>query len=303
MITIIVAKKSGFCLGVKRALDMAYKEASTSNEPVFTFGPLVHNDQVISYLENLGIERIDRVEDAPPGSHIILRSHGVGPNVIEKIKSRGLTIIDATCIKVKNVQDFAKSLKEGGYALIILGAPDHPEIKAIREYVEDKALVIETLDEIIDPLFDPVPEKVGLVCQTTLSFKFFEEAVAKIKLQIPHLEVHNTICGATEKRQKEARKVAENVDLMLVIGSPVSSNTSKLAELCSCYSMMKQIETEKDIDKNWLHKDMSIGVSAGASTPDWIIKNVLEDIIKFGTEIDNDVKVINGDRYLCMPGK
>lgn len=295
---IIVATKSGFCLGVKIALDLAYQEATTSDYPVYTLGPLVHNNQVIEYLEALGIERLDDVDEAPPGSHVIIRSHGVGPQIVQKIESRGLTLIDATCKKVKNVQDFARGLKEGGYALIILGAPEHPEIVAIREFVEDKALVINSIEEIVEPLFDPIPEKVGLVCQTTLSYQFFEEAVEKIKKQIPHLEVHNTICGATNTRQKQAREVANDVDLMIVIGSPVSSNTSKLAEVCSKLSVVRRIETEDDLDKNWFSENMKIGITAGASTPDWIIKRVLEDLVEIGEEIDGSVEIVNGEKYM-----
>jgi len=300
---VIVADKAGFCQGVKRALDLAIKEATQSPEPVYTFGPLVHNNQVITYLEDLGIERIDEALQAPPGSHVIIRSHGIGPLDMEKLEEQELTIIDATCVKVKQVQDFAKSLIERGYALIVLGAPEHPEIKAIREYINDRALVIHSLDEIIEPLFNPIPEKVGLVSQTTLSKIFFDQAVEKIRKQIPNLEVHNTICGATETRQEEARKVAERSDMVIVIGSPFSSNTSRLAEVCVEHVPVKKIETEEDISEEWFTKNMTVGVTAGASTPEWVIKQVLKVIISIGEMLDGECEVINGDMYLTKDNK
>jgi len=294
---ILIAQKAGFCQGVKRALDLAIREATQSADPVYTFGPLVHNDQVISYLEDLGIERIDEADEAPAGSHVIIRSHGIGPSDFEKLKAQGLMIIDATCIKVKQVQDFARSLIDGGYALIILGAPGHPEIKAIREYVNDRALVIHSLDEIKKPLFNPIPEKVGLVCQTTLSEKFFEDAVKKISEQIPNLEVHNTICGATHTRQHEAREVAGKSSLVIVIGSPFSSNTGRLAEVCSELAPVRKIETEADIKKEWFEKDMVVGVTAGASTPEWVIKQVVKELVEIGEMLDGKAEVINGEPY------
>ena len=295
---IIISKKAGFCQGVKRALDLAISEAPKSDEPVYTFGPLVHNNQVISYLEDLGIERIENVDDAPTGSHIIIRSHGIGPHDLAEIMSRDLEIIDGTCGKVKTVQTFAKNLFEKGYSLIILGEPDHPEVKAIREYIKDKALVINSLDEIVEPLYEKVPEKIGLVCQTTLSLGFFDAAVEKIKKQIPHIEVHNTICGATHRRQQEAREVALIVDLMIVIGSPVSSNTTKLAELCSEITRIKKIETQDEIDENWFESNMKIGVTAGASTPDWIIMLVIKKLMEISRSIDGDVTIENADHYI-----
>lgn len=295
---IVISEKAGFCQGVKRALDLAYQEATQSSEPVYTLGPLVHNDQVISYLEDLGIEHIESVEEVPPSSHIIIRSHGVGPKILEKMKARGLTVIDATCIKVRNVQNFAKSLWERGYSLIILGAPDHPEVKAIREYVNDEALVINSLDEIVDSLYDPVPEKIGLVCQTTLSHKFFEAAVKEIKKQIPHIEIHHTICGATHKRQNEAKKVAEDVDLMIVIGSSFSSNTSKLAELCTEFTTVIRIETQDEIKEDWFRPNMTVGVTAGASTPEWIIQQVIRELVRIGEGLDGEIEIINADKYI-----
>lgn len=295
---IIISKKAGFCQGVKRALDLAISEATRSDEPVYTFGPLVHNNQVISYLEDIGIDRIENVDDVPTGSHIIIRSHGIGPHDLAEIMSRDLKIIDGTCGKVKTVHTFAKNLNEKGYSLIILGEPHHPEVRAIREYVKDKALVINSLDEIVEPLYDVVPDKIGLVCQTTLSLGFFDAAVEKIKKQIPHLEVHNTICGATHRRQEEARKVAENVDLMIVIGSPVSSNTSKLAELCSEITTIQKIETQDEIDESWFDNNMKVGVTAGASTPDWIIMHVIKALMEISQKLDGDVTIENASHYV-----
>jgi len=295
---IIISKKTGFCQGVKRALDLAINEATKSEEPVYTFGPLVHNSQVISYLEDLGIESIDRVDDVPAGSHIIIRSHGIGPNDLREITSHNFEIIDGTCGKVITVQTFAKDLDEKGYSLIILGEPEHPEVRAIREYVNDKALVLSSLDEIVEPLYEQIPEKIGLVCQTTLSLEFFNAAVKKIRMQIPHIEVHNTICGATRRRQQEAREVAKLVDLMFVIGSPVSSNTSKLAELCGEITMVKRIETQDDLDENWFESRMKIGVTAGASTPDWIIMRVIKKLMEISRSIDGDVEIENAANYI-----
>ena len=295
---IIISKKAGFCQGVKRALDLAISETTQSEEPVFTFGPLVHNNQVISYLEDLGIERIDRIEELPIGSHIIIRSHGIGPKDLEKIKARNLMIVDGTCGKVKKVQNIAKGLYEKGYSIIILGAPKHPEIKAIREYVNDEALVINSLADIKNPIFEKTPEKIGLVCQTTLSHAFFDMAVEKISSQIPHIEIYNTICGATHTRQNEARAVAEKVDLVIVIGSPESSNTAKLAELSVEITNMHLIEMQEELEESWFSEGMKIGITAGASSPAWIIKEVINRIMEIGRKLDGKVEVENASQYL-----
>jgi len=278
---ILVAEKAGFCLGVERAINMVMSAVRESGSPIYTYGPLIHNPQVVSYLESLGVKVADNIDDIPDGSRVVIRSHGIGPGDRAALDSKPLEIIDATCMFVIKAQRMASELVHDGYKVIILGEKDHPEVKALMEYANKEALIASTLDEL--PTFTDPPEKLGVICQTTLNTEFFQKAIRRLKAQVPNLVVRNTICDATVKRQTAARDIADEVDAMVVIGGKQSSNTRKLTDICRDRGVdTYHIETPKELRKGWFLGRRRIGVTAGASTPDWMIEEVIRAIGDFG---------------------
>ena len=274
VLEIITAKEAGFCFGVQRAVDLAIdsvKEHKDKN--VYTLGPIIHNPQVVEKLENLGIKAVNSVNDIEDGI-IIIRSHGVEPKILEKARERDLHIINATCPFVKNAQTYAKKLINEGYQTLIFGEEDHPEVRGIYGATEKEAVVLGEIDELdsID-----LKKRVGIVAQTTKSPVSFKKLISKIVIEVNELKVYNTICNTTETRQSSASDLAEDVDAMFVIGGYNSANTNRLAEICkNTNTPTYHIETAEDIEWQWLENKNKIGITAGASTPDWLIKEVIE---------------------------
>jgi small subunit ribosomal protein S1 len=278
---ILVADKAGFCLGVERALNMVLSTILRKGSKLYTYGPLIHNAQVVNYLDSLGVTEVDRIEDIPPGSRVVIRSHGIGPTERKMMEERNFEIIDATCMFVIKAQRMASELYQQGYKIIILGLKDHPEVKALRDFVHDEAMIASSMDEL--PVFKTPPEKLGVICQTTLNTEFFEKAIEFLRKQVPNLVVKNTICDATEKRQKAARDIADEVDAMIVIGGRHSSNTRKLTDICLDRGVdTYHIETVDELRPGWFLGRRRIGVTAGASTPDWLIEDLIKAIQDFG---------------------
>jgi len=291
---ILVAEKAGFCMGVERALNMVMLAVGEEKGPIYTYGPLIHNPQVVSYLESLGVQVAERIEDIPEGSRVVIRSHGIGPTELERMKERRLEIIDATCMFVKKAQRMASELYRDGYKVIILGHKDHPEVRALRDFVHDEVLIAGSLDEL--PTFDEPPEKLGVICQTTLNTEFFEQAVKRLEARVPNLVVRNTICDATAKRQQAARDIAEEVDAMIVVGGRHSSNTRRLTDICRDRGVdTYHIETPKELRKGWFLGRKRIGVTAGASTPDWMIEEVIRAVQDFGFQRREGKSVVSDD--------
>lgn len=271
----MIAKSAGFCFGVKRAMDMALEAAKKYPPPLYSLGPLIHNPQAVEYLERSGIKVKDRVEQIPKGT-VILRSHGVLLRDMEKIKKKGLRVIDATCPIVKRAHFFAKFLRRNHYALLIVGDAHHPEVEAIRSYLDREVEVIEKLEGLsgLGPW-----KKLGIIAQTTQSFELFKEVVAASLSRAEEVRVFNTICHATTLRQKEAVEIAKKVEGMIVIGGYNSGNTQRLAGICrEVQPETYHIETAKEIDPKWLWERERIGLTAGASTPSWIIQEVEKEI-------------------------
>jgi (E)-4-hydroxy-3-methyl-but-2-enyl pyrophosphate reductase len=282
---VFIAKKAGFCAGVERALDIVMRKAHDNDRtPVFTYGPIIHNPHVVKRLAALGIKATDNINKIPPGSYLVIRSHGIGPTERNLIKDQGLKIIDATCVHVKRLQQIVCDLYGAGYKLVILGLKDHPEIKALRDFVGDDCIIANSMEEL--PVFTENPGKVGVVAQTTLSTEFFEKAVRHFLDQpIDDLAIKETICYATIKRQEAAKELAGQVELMIVIGGLNSSNTKKLAEVCISNGVTTyQVESPDDIKDEWLEGIQNIGLTAGASTPDWMIDHVVRDLEEKGYE-------------------
>ena len=274
----ILAQKAGFCFGVKRALDLAMKTARETNNSIYTLGPLIHNPQVVEDLSKKGIKVVQDISDIPDGV-IIVRSHGVGPEIFEKAREMGLHIIDATCPFVKKAQELAKELNDQGYQVVVVGDKEHPEVTGIIGWTGHRGMVVETPEqaENLQPM-----QKIGIISQTTQPEENFNRIVATLEQKSVDIQTYNTICHATRDRQEAAVQLAKKVDVMLVIGGKNSANTLKLARLCTeTGTPTHHIETAAEINEDWLDGKDIIGITAGASTPDWIIEEVnryMEDI-------------------------
>lgn len=282
-----MAPRAGFCFGVKRALDIALSSLETGQDDVYTYGSLIHNRQVVDKLARLGLKTTEDPRDITTGK-VIIRSHGVGPKTLELIKGKGLDIIDATCPFVKKAQTIAHRLDREGFQVIVVGDKEHPEVKGIVEWTGNRAIVIKDPQEV-QAL--PVFPKIGVLAQTTLDYSTFEEVTGLLRQKTRELQIHNTICSATKIRQEEAFRLAQTVDVMIVIGGKHSANTKKLASICQrAGTLTFQIEEASELEPHWFTNAKRVGVTAGASTPDWIIEEVVERM----TEL-NEVKNLNGE--------
>lgn len=266
---VFLADDYGFCYGVKRAIKIA-KESIDSSQKVCTLGPIIHNPQMVKALADEGIGSVKSVDDMDSGK-IIIRSHGVGPKVYAKIKEKGLELADATCPHVKKAQMSAKALADEGFKVIIIGEKEHPEVKSIKEWAGENSLVICNEQEALALKFTT---KLGIVAQTTFSGEKFNKIVNVLLEKSHDIRILRTICTATDRRQSAAVKLAQEVDMMIVIGGRNSANTTRLAQLCSDHCVTHHIETVDELQNDWFKNIKKIGITAGASTPDWIIKEV-----------------------------
>ena len=268
---IILAKRAGFCFGVKRATQMAF-EAAGMDKKTFTLGPIIHSPQVVNKLEEMGVKVLKNLNSMNTGT-IIIRSHGVAAGEIDEALQKKLEIVDATCPFVKKAQEHVKSLSETGYGVVVVGDADHPEVQGIVSYGGDKVFVVGSGDEVRKL---PKMNKIGVVAQTTQSFENLKNVVSECLLRGGEIRVFNTICDATAVRQEEAKELACQVDCMLVVGGFNSANTRRLAEVCAeIQPRTHHIETASEIDPSWFAGVERVGVTAGASTPKWIIDEVM----------------------------
>ncbi len=271
---VILADYAGFCFGVTRAMEMVRKVVEESKGvPVYTLGPIIHNPQVVDHLANMGVRAINDLEGVKPGK-LVIRSHGVAPDVIVKARSLNFEIVDATCPFVKKAQEHAATLVEEGYQLIILGEAEHPEVIGIAGYAKGKGIIVEPMGSV-----PPLSQKVGVVCQTTQSTQALEWLVDQLIPDAKELRVFNTICNATHLRQISAIEVAQKVDVMVVVGGYNSANTRRLAQLCKqTGTPTYHIETAEELNRKWFEGVEIVGVSAGASTPEWLIDEVVQKL-------------------------
>ncbi|MBL0226250.1 MAG: 4-hydroxy-3-methylbut-2-enyl diphosphate reductase [Geobacteraceae bacterium] len=268
---IILAKRAGFCFGVKRATQMAF-EAAAMDKKTYTLGPIIHSPQVVNKLEEMGVKVLKNLETMDSGT-IIIRSHGVAAGEIDEAVQKQLEIVDATCPFVKKAQEHVKSLSESGYGVVVVGDADHPEVQGIVSYGGDKVFVVGSGDEVRKL---PKMNKIGVVAQTTQSFENLKNVVSECLQRGGEIRVFNTICDATAVRQEEAKELACQVDCMLVVGGFNSANTRRLAEVCAeIQPRTHHIETATEIDPTWFVGVERVGVTAGASTPKWIIDEVV----------------------------
>lgn len=268
---IILGKTSGFCGGVIRSV-MESEKVLDKYSIVFCLGELVHNKQVVGNLEDRGMKVVDSLDEVPEGSHVILRAHGVPKEVYEVALKRNIDLIDLTCPKVLKVHDEAKKYEKEGYYIVVTGKSTHPEVIGIKSYCGVNSCVIENieeLDNVIDNIKMSGIEKVAIISQTTYSMKKFDMIVKKLKEELVgyNILINNTICPATEMRQKETEELASKVDAMIIIGGKNSSNTKKLYDLSSALCKNSFIIETVDDLKEDLSIFNKIGIMAGASTP------------------------------------
>ena len=270
-----MAKTAGFCMGVRRAVELALDAANTSQDPIYSFGPLIHNPQVLSLLEEKGVSVIDRIPAKGSGT-VLVRAHGVPPEIKAKLKKAGFKIIDATCPRVIKVQTIIRKHAKQGYASVIVGDKDHPEVVGLLGYAEGNGYVVDDL-EALDSL--PSFQKAIIVAQTTQNIHLFEDVQKWVDQKFPHYKVFDTICDSTEKRQTEVLRLARDVDSVIVVGGKDSGNTRRLAAMAAQAGKPSfHIETESELDPLALKSFQHVGIAAGASTPNWIITKVFRTL-------------------------
>ncbi|MBZ0135226.1 MAG: 4-hydroxy-3-methylbut-2-enyl diphosphate reductase [Planctomycetes bacterium] len=281
-IEINIAKHSGYCWGVDRAYEQTVATANTKDGPVYTFGPLIHNPQTIDLLNSeYGVDYIEEVEDdrAKEGATVIIRTHGVPPEVQDQFRAKGAEVIDATCPYVRVTQNYAQLLHKQKYHVVIIGDPKHPEVISILAYAKGEGTVIKGLHDIGN-----IPRnkrRLGVVVQSTLILKKVNEIVNALLARAQEVRVFNTICYVTTERQEDAETIAKRNDHVIVIGGKASSNTKKLAIVAESFGAKAQlIEKPEEIDFEKLRHAQRIGILAGASTPNWLIDQARDMLVE-----------------------
>ena len=288
-----VAETAGFCFGVKRAVDKVYELIDTEQKPIFTLGPIIHNEGVVSDLEAKGVHVIteadlDSQDDTLRNGIVVIRSHGVGKPIYDKLKEKNISYVDVTCPFVLKIHRIVEKESLAGNHVIIIGDKDHPEVQGICGWCQGPHTVIKSREEA-EAFLPPEGKKISIVSQTTFNYNKFKDLVEILCKKrydnnvLNILNILNTICNATEERQREAKNIAGEVDTMLVVGGRHSSNTQKLFEICKkeCGNTY-YIQTPVDLDSEMFHHSSYVGITAGASTPKKIIEEVQEHVrIKF----------------------
>ena len=274
---VLLAKTAGFCFGVKRAVDTVYQQVEENKDcKIYTFGPIIHNDEVIKDMQAKGVTVLDGEEDLPKAKNgiVIIRSHGVPKRICDRMDELGIQYVDATCPFVKKIHKIAMEKAEEGAFLVVIGNPVHPEVEGIMGWAGEDAAVISTAEEA-EHLTVPEDRKICVVAQTTFNYNKFKELVEIISKRRYDISVLNTICSATKERQTETARIADRVDAMIVIGDKRSSNTQKLFEICkNACNNTYYIQTLDDLNVNQLRSVETVGITAGASTPNNIIEEV-----------------------------
>lgn len=307
---VILAKSAGFCFGVRRAVELA-QQVAQSGQPYVMLGPVIHNDHVIADLEARGVRCVASLEEVPPGCGVIIRSHGEGKAVYDRLVAMGCPVADATCVKVAHIHEIVKDASDRGRQVIIIGAPEHPEVKAIAGWCIGAKIFrnVAELTEFLEIWNENSQKPVTLVSQTTSTDRIWIPCREKVKKECTNAEIFDTICNATCMRQSEAQSLAERCQAMIVIGDRKSSNTTRLAELCRAHCpLVYHISRAEELDPRKVSGVASVGITAGASTPGWIIKevkdkmseeniNAMEIEESFADMLEKSIKTLNtGDK-------
>jgi len=272
---VIVARGSGFCFGVKRALEIVEKALREEKGPFYTLGPLIHNPQAVERLSQKELKVINNLRGIKGGAFII-RSHGLPSATVELAKRRGLKIIDTTCPYVKRAQEKAEDLEAKGYQLVIVGDRDHPEVESM---ASKKSTVLQKPSQVTEIKSYP---RIGVVAQTTQSLENFKEIVQRLRGKTKELKVYTTICNAVSRQQRSTRELARKADLVFVIGGKNSANTKRLFQISKGFTETHHIEKASEINSGWLRNKKIVGISAGASTPKWLIDEVVRKVADYG---------------------
>ncbi|HPN54835.1 MAG TPA: 4-hydroxy-3-methylbut-2-enyl diphosphate reductase [Candidatus Moranbacteria bacterium] len=291
---ITLSQYAGFCEGVERAYDIVEKVAKDpeTKRPVFVLGSLVHNDEVVRKIEEMGIKKIS-VDGNLMGflnsakkeiGTLIITAHGIGPKIYKFAEKNNINLIDTTCPKVIKVQRLAESFSKRGYQLVIIGEKNHKEIKGIYEWAKEKAFIVENQEDLQNINLDP-EKKVAVISQTTQDREFFEQSAKQIKEKYPQAEIINSICMTTHDRQTEIKELARKNDIVIVIGSPKSANSNRLWEIAkNINSKTYFIEREDELKEGWFANCKKVAIAAGASTPRWIIEDVTRKLKSMGNK-------------------
>ncbi len=284
----MIAPHAGFCFGVKRAINLAEEavKETLQGRKVFSMGPLIHNPQEVRRLEGKGLALLEKEGELDDKSTVIVRSHGIPPKKERELLSMGVKLVDATCPFVKAVHEAVVRLSEEGYFVVLVGEKNHPEVIGTLGYLEEaggRGIVVESREDLKEVLGK---EKVGIVAQTTQNEQFFKEVVGEIALWAREVKVINTICNATSERQEDVYELAPKVDVMIVVGGKNSGNTRRLYHIArSLNPRSYHVETAEELKKEWFEGAKRVGLTAGASTPDWIIQQAVERIRELTQEL------------------
>ena len=277
---IITAKSAGFCFGVKRAVDTVYQQAAEKNTPIYTYGPIIHNEEVVKDLEKKGVRVIAAKEELKnaKGGTVVIRSHGVSREIYDILEENGIDFVDATCPFVLKIHRLVERYTKEGYHVVIIGNNSHPEVEGIKGWGKKDRISVISDEKEAEKISVPKGQKLCIVSQTTFHNNKFKELVEIIEKKGYDIIVLNTICNATQERQREAEEISAKVDAMIVIGGRHSSNTQKLFEICEkeCENTY-YIQTPDDLDMTNLRSVDNVGITAGASTPN----NIIEEVQKY----------------------
>ncbi len=274
---ILIAPHAGFCFGVRRAIEMA-RRAAADGDLVYSLGPLIHNRQAVEELRRQGVVPVEGPDDVPDGARVMIRTHGAGPDVYEALEARGLQPLDATCPFVKRAHDAARRFHQEGYQVLVLGDREHPESQGIVQQAAGAATIVSEPEEV-----EGLAPRAAIVCQTTQRRENLQALVAAVLPRVQELRVANTICDATTQRQEASAALAAQVDLVVVVGGYHSANTRRLAEICGAGGVpTHHVEVPEELEPGWFRDARVVGITAGASTPDDLLRAVAERAAEIG---------------------
>ena len=270
--SIILSPHIGYCFGVKRAMSLIEKGLEEREGNIYVIGEIIHNPQAVERLKKLGAKSVNNVKEVDEGGTLVIRAHGVKPEIIEEARQKGLDLLDATCPFVHRSHSYVKELSEKSFHVIIIGDRDHPEVQGIAGYAEGNVTIVKNLEEVAQ--MDTI-DRAGMVVQTTYAPEKASELIEAIKKKVKELVVYDTICQATVARREATMDLAKQVDLMIIVGGKHSSNTRRLFQMCRDAGINSRfIERIEEIEDDWFEGVSHVGLSTGTSTPDWVIEEV-----------------------------
>jgi len=273
---IILSKKMGFCFGVKKSVDLAKNALKEKKDNLYMLGSIINNPQVIKYFTKEGVKLVDNLDEIPEESTVITRAHGISPKMLKKAYQKKLSVVDTTCPYVKKVQKIAQYLHKKNYFIVVYGDKKHPEVLSLLDTIQNDALVINSIADTEKMI---TKKKIAFISQTTKNIYNFYELASALLNKTEELRIYNTICKSTTERQKSVLELSNEVDVMLVIGGKESANTTRLAEISKKQGVKTyHIETKNQLKYKWFHPEDKVGITSGASTPDWITNEVIDKL-------------------------